>query len=414
MRIAIIGAGVSGLVTAHLLQAEHEITLFEAGSHVGGHTHTVDVAAWGHHYAVDTGFVVFNERTYPLFVRLLDRLGVGSRPTSMSFSVRCERSGLEYCGTSLNTLFAQRRNLLRPSFYRLLTDIPRFNRLARRHLIDEPRGVSLGEFLAAGRFSRQLVEHYLVPMGAAIWSTSPSRIRDTPARFFLEFLDNHGLLSTNGHYTWRVVEGGSRAYVDALIGPFRDRIRLRTPVRRIDRHADRVEVFTDGAGAESFDQVVLATHSDQALALLTEPTPQEREILGTIPYQHNGALLHTDAALLPRARRAWASWNCHLPRRPMDSVALTYNMTHLQGLDTPEPFCVTLNRPEEVNPERVVRELSFSHPLFTPAAVDAQVRHDEISGRNRTHFCGAYWGKGFHEDGVRSALEVGRRFGAGL
>ncbi len=404
MRIAVVGAGISGLVAAERLQrSRHEVTLFEAGDHLGGHTLTSDVEIDGRTHAVDAGFVVFNEATYPEFTRLLARLGVATKPTSMSFSVRCERSGLEYCGTSLNTFFAQRRNLLRLSWYRLLAEIVRFNRLARAEVGRTPAGLALGEFLYLHDFSPALVERYLVPMTAAIWSSDPERMLETPAGFLFSFLDNHRLLSVDAHHPWRVVAGGSRRYVEALTAPFRDRVRLRTPVRRIVRRARSVEVRTD-AGAESFDQVVVAAHSDQALALLAEPTPREREVLGAIPYQRNEAVLHTDPALLPKNRRARASWNYLVPAEPVDRVLVTYDMSRLQGLPTREPVCVSLNLTERVAPGRVLRKFTFRHPLFTPAAVAAQARRSEISGVGRVHYCGAYWGNGFHEDGVVSGL----------
>jgi predicted NAD/FAD-binding protein len=410
MRLAIVGTGISGLVAAHLLHEEHDLTLFEAQSHVGGHTLTSDVSMDGEDYAVDAGFIVYNETNYPNFVRLLDRLGVETQPTNMSFSVKDEATGLEYAGTSLNALFAQRRNLLNAGFLRMLRDIGRFNKHARHSLASGLGSQTLGEFLEQGGYSRRFVEHYLVAMAAAIWSTDPERMLSVPARFLFGFLDNHGLLSIDGHHQWRVIEGGSRTYVNALIEPFRDRIHLETPVRSIERSPNGVDVTTSTA-SESFDQVIVATHSDQALAMITNPSSAEREILSAMPYQLNDAVLHTDASVLPDRRRAWASWNYLLPSQPSDRVAVTYNMSELQGLDTPTPFCVSLNMTGRVDPMKIIRSFRFSHPLFTPESVVAQQRHAEISGRDRIHYCGAYWRNGFHEDGVVSALEVGKAFG---
>lgn len=413
MRIAIVGAGISGLVAGHLLSREHQVVLFEAADYIGGHTNTVDVEIGERSWAVDTGFIVFNTRTYPNFIRLLERLGVASKPTEMSFSVKCERSGLEYNGTSLNGVFAQRRNLVRPAFHRMLRDILRFYRGARELLDDGDERLTLGEYLRTRQYSRAFIDWHIVPMGAAVWSADPVALLEFPARTFARFFDNHGFLQLSDRPPWRVVCGGSRSYVAPLTRPYRDQIRLRTPVRAIRREPRRVVVVTD-AGAEIFDHVVLATHSDQSLALLADPSEREREILGAIGYQRNEAVLHTDDSVLPRRRRAWAAWNYHLLDRAGGPVAVTYNMNILQGLDAPAPFCVTLNHDAAIDPGRVLRRFVYHHPVFTPRAIAAQRRHAEISGVNRTHYCGAYWRHGFHEDGVRSALAVGSYFGAGI
>ena len=414
MRIAIVGTGISGLVAAHRLRPEHQLTVFEADSHVGGHTLTTDVEWDGRRYAVDAGFIVFNEVNYPHLVRLFDELRVDSQETSMSFSVRCERTGLEYAGTSLAALFAQRRNALRPSFWRLLADVVRFNRDGRRLLADGRMEATLGETLARGGYSESFTERYLVPMGAAIWSMPPERMLDFPAAVFLRFLDNHGLLGIRGHHTWRSVVGGSRRYVEKLVAPFADRIRTDTPVRRIRRGARGVRIETVAGERADFDRVVIATHSDQALRLLADPTDAELEVLGAIPYQRNTALLHTDTSVLPRRRRAWASWNYHVPRRPADRVRVTYNLKMLQRLESRAPtFCVSLNMDDRIDPRRVLRRFEFTHPVFGPGSVEAQRRRAEVSGVGRTHFCGAYWGHGFHEDGVVSGLAVAREIEAG-
>jgi uncharacterized protein len=403
MKIAVIGAGIAGNVAAWHLQREgHDITVFEAGSHVGGHTHTHEID--GH--AIDTGFIVFNDRTYPNFVRLLDTLRVASQPSSMSFSVRNDESGLEYNGSGFSTLFAQRRNLVRPSFYRMLADIVRFNREAPR-LLATPGSRTLGDFLRESRFSREFIRDYLVPMGAAIWSTDPARMLAFPAQFFVRFLHNHGMLSIDDRPQWRVIRGGSARYVEKLAAPFRHRVRLNTPVRSVRRFPWEVRV--DG---ERFDYAFIACHADQALAMLSDASALEREVLGAIGYQENEAVLHTDTSLLPRRRGAWAAWNYHVLPGRLGPVALTYNMNILQNLQARETYCVTLNRTGDIDPARVRRRMVYHHPLFTPAAVAAQKRHSEVNGAQRTYYCGAYWRFGFHEDGVMSALAALRHFHA--
>jgi uncharacterized protein len=412
MKIAIVGSGIAGNVAAHRLHREHDITVYEAADHVGGHSHTHDIELDGRHLAVDTGFIVFNRRTYPHFIALLDELGVASQDSSMSFSVRDERSGLEYNGTSLNALFAQRRNLLRPSFLGMVRDILRFNREAPA-LLDEPGGeVPLGELLARGRYGRAFVEHYIVPMGAAIWSTDAGSMLDFPARFFVRFLHHHGMLSVDDRPVWRTVSGGSARYVERLVAPFRDRVRLRTPVQQVRRLPGGVIVQPHGAKAERYDALFLACHSDQALALLADASRAEREVLRAIPYQRNEAVLHTDARLLPRRRLAHAAWNYHVLPDRSRPVALTYHMNILQRLDATAPLLVTLNRSDEIDPARVIKRITYHHPLYTPASVAAQARQREINGVRGTYFCGAYWRNGFHEDGVVSALEAVSHFEA--
>jgi predicted NAD/FAD-binding protein len=410
MRIAIVGSGIAGNVVAHRLHREHEITVYESAGRIGGHSHTHDIELQGRRFAVDTGFIVFNRRTYPRFVALLGELGVASQDSSMSFSVRDEGSGLEYNGTSLNALFAQRGNLLRPSFLGMVRDILRFNREAPA-LLDEPGGeLPLGELLARGRYGRAFVDHYIVPMGAAIWSTDARSMLEFPARFFVRFLHHHGMLSIDERPVWRTVSGGSARYVERLVAPFRHRIRLATPVQSLRRIPGGVIVTPRGVPAQRFDAVFLACHSDQALALLADATPAEREVLGAIPYQRNEAVLHTDARLLPKKRLAWAAWNYHVLPDRSGPVALTYHMNILQRLDAPLPLLVTLNRSDVIDPARVLRRITYHHPLFTPASVAAQGRQREINGVRDTYFCGAYWRNGFHEDGVVSALEAVSHF----
>lgn len=407
MKIAIIGTGIAGNVAAYKLAKQHDITVFEADNRIGGHTNTVDVVAAGQKWAVDTGFIVFNDVTYPHFIALLDELGVESQPSEMSFSVRSERRPLEYNGASLNALFAQRSNLFRPSFYRMLLDILRFNREATALLDDPENTITLGDFLSENGYSQQFVEHYIVPMGAAIWSATPDGMRSVPAAFFVRFFHNHGLLSVDDRPTWRVIKGGSRNYLDKLTGGHRDRIRLNCAVEWIRRHPQYIEVKARGAEIERYDRVFLACHSDQALALLADPTSQEQEVLGAIAYQQNEAVLHTDDSLMPRRRRAWAAWNYHIPgghADPGGKVALTYNMNILQGLDAPLEFCVTLNHTHAIDPQKIIQVIQYAHPVFTQQAVAAQQRHREVNGARGTYFCGAYWRNGFHEDGVVSAL----------
>ncbi len=410
MKIAIVGTGIAGNLAARELARDHEITVFEADQRIGGHVHTVELEHGGKSWSVDTGFIVYNERTYPNFCRLLDELQVPTRESRMSFSVRCERSGLEYCGHTLNTLFAQRRNLLRPSFHRMIRDILRFNREAPTLLDGPDENLSLGSYLVRESYSREFVEHYILPMGAAIWSAEPRRLRGMPAGFFVRFFHNHGMLDLKDRPVWRVIQGGSVNYMNRLIAGHRERIRAGMPVRRLRREEDAVWVECEGHAPERFDQVFLACHSDEALALLEKPTEAEREVLGAIPYQANEAVLHTDASLMPRRRLAWAAWNYHLPAEPKKQVALSYNMNILQGLDAPVDFCVTLNNTEAIAPEHVIRRISYRHPVFTPEGIAAQQRHKELNGTQRTWYCGAYWRNGFHEDGVVSALAALEHF----
>jgi predicted NAD/FAD-binding protein len=404
MRIAVIGSGISGMVAAYHLSRDHDITVYEAGSHIGGHTHTVDVEHQGRSFAVDTGFIVYNDWTYPNFVRLMDELQVGWQPSQMSFSVRCEKTNLEYNGTSLNSLFAQRRNVLRPSFLRMVKDILRFNRSAPELLAGDDNSLSLGDYLAANGYSRYFVDHYIIPMGAAIWSSRPIDMLKFPARFFVEFFSNHGFLSVDERPTWRVIRGGSREYVSRLTAPYADRIHLNTPVAAIQRQPHQVVVRLKNGGVEAFDQVFMACHSDQALKLLCDPSHEERDILGAIPYQANEALLHTDERLMPRRPLARAAWNYHLPIEQYERVTVTYNMNILQSLNAPVQFLLTLNRSADVDPKKILGSYVYHHPVYTAAAVAAQKRRHEINGTRRTYYCGAYWSYGFHEDGVKSAL----------
>jgi predicted NAD/FAD-binding protein len=416
MRIAIIGSGVSGLVCAHLLHGRHDVVLFEAEDRPGGHSHTQRVELADATADVDTGFLVYNERTYPLFCRLLDRLGVETQPSDMSFSVSDERAGIEWRGSSPSSVFAQRRNLARPAFARMLLDVGRFNRLARGLLEDPPPDhVTLEDVLAPHRWSAGFRDWYLVPLGSSIWSADPSTFTRIPAATFVRFFERHGLLRLRDQPSWRTVTGGSQSYVQAVLRPLRaeGRLRLGTPIEKIRREAGGVELVGPG-GAESFDHVIVATHSDQAVRLLSDPDRLESGTLGAIRYQPNRATLHTDARLLPHNRRAWASWNYHRLQGESPRATLTYHLNQLQALPSRTPVLVTLNRDEAIDPERVLARMEYAHPVLDPPAIAAQRRHGEINGARRTWFCGAYWGYGFHEDGVRSAVETCRALGVTL
>ncbi|HET8790601.1 MAG TPA: FAD-dependent oxidoreductase [Modicisalibacter sp.] len=402
------------MTAGYMLSQHHAVSLFEASERLGGHTATMDVACDGRSYAIDTGFIVFNDWTYPHFQRLLATLGIESQPTEMSFSVHEAGADFEYNGHTLATLFAQRRNLLRPRFYRLLADILRFNRSAQRDL-DSGRlnpAMTLGDYLEQGRYGRDFRQRYLLPMGAAIWSASSADLERFPLTFFVRFFKNHGLLSVDQRPQWYTLVGGSRRYIPALTAPYAERIHLDCPVHSISRDESGVTVVSP-RGEERFDQVVLACHADQALALLADASPAEREVLAALPYQDNEVVLHTDTRLLPRRRRAWASWNYRLDGRCADARAsVTYNMNILQRIDAPRTFCVTLNDSDAIDPAKVLGRYRYAHPCFTLDGQMAQARHAEISGpERRTHYCGAYWRNGFHEDGVWSALRVAEALG---
>jgi predicted NAD/FAD-binding protein len=414
-RIAIIGSGIAGMTAAWHLHRSHDITLFEADSRLGGHTATVDVERHGRRYAVDTGFIVFNDWTYPNFIALLEAVGAEWQWSDMSFSLSCARTGLEYNGTSVDTLFAQRRNILNPSFLRMIADILRFNGRARALLAGDDDTLTLGAYLAREGYSRAFTERYILPMGRAIWSATGEAMLAFPARFFVDFFDRHGFLNVDDRPTWRAVKGGSREYARRLVAPFGDRVRLSTPVRRVLRDAAGVSVTTEGPGGlstERFDAVFFACHADQTLAMLADADADEREILGAWPFQPNDTVLHTDARILPRTPRARAAWNYHLLDPDPGRVTLTYDMNVLQALDAPEKFLVTLNRAADIDPDKVLGRWTYHHPVYTPAAVAAQRRRGEISGRRGAFHCGAWWRYGFHEDGVVSALWALRDFAA--
>lgn len=410
MRIAVIGSGIAGLASAWLLSRAHNVTLFEANDYFGGHTHTHDIELHGKHYAIDTGFIVHNPTHYPLLTRLFEELGVVSQPTTMSFSVHNATTGLEYNATTLDTLFCQRRNLLSPRFIGMVRDLLRFYREAPVLLTQPDSGQSLRDYLAVHGYGAAFRDEHLVPMASALWSSPPTRILEFPVLYLVQFMANHHMLQVSGRPGWRVVRGGSASYVRALRSTWRVHERPACPVYAVRRDQQQVHIESF-AGNESFDQVVLACHSDQALALLSDAGQHEREILGAIPYQENDVVLHTDAALLPRRRKAWAAWNAGIPREPDAPCTVSYCMNLLQTLDSPDPFVVTLNRTQAIDPAKMLRRMRYHHPVYTRAAVAAQSRKAEIQGHRRTWFAGAYWGWGFHEDGMRSAVEVAARLG---
>jgi uncharacterized protein len=410
MRIAIIGSGISGLTLAHHLHPHHDITVFEANSHIGGHTHTHAVDLFGKSYQVDTGFIVFNDRTYPNFNQLLDELKVPWQASQMSFSVRNEMTGLEYNGTTINSLFAQRSNFFKPSFYGMIRDILRFNKESLA-LLESGDEISLGEYLTQNNYKPLFINNYIVPMGAAIWSTDAQQMMNFPTRFLVRFFHHHGMLTVNNRPQWRTIVGGSARYVEKLTEQFMPQIRLNTPIATVKRLKDCVKIKPQHDVEESFDYVFFACHSDQALKLLgANASAAERDILGAIPYQENSIYLHHDASLLPKRKLAWAAWNYHVTPTIGDKVLVTYNMNILQNLQSAEPILVTLNHTDLINPAKVIKRLKYTHPVYTIAGAAAQARHAEISGQNRTGFAGAYWRNGFHEDGVASTLTALEHF----
>ncbi|KEA49939.1 FAD-dependent oxidoreductase [Mangrovibacter sp. MFB070] len=411
MNIAIIGSGITGLTCAWRLAGHHQVTLFEASPTLGGHTATVDVDTHQGSWAIDTGFIVYNDRTYPRFMGLLSELGIQGQKTEMSFSVHNPITGLEYNGHTLASLFAQRTNLLNPRFWHLLAEIMRFNRLAKSAL-HQPvgDGDTLQTFLERHRFNAFFARHYILPMGAAIWSSSLQEMRRFPLALFLQFFNNHGLLDITQRPQWYVVPGGSREYIRAITTRLAGRLEIRsnTPVEQVTRHPGSVEIAANGALAH-FDQVIFACHANQALAMLGNPTPAEQQVLGAIGWQQNDVILHRDRRWLPDRERAWASWNYRLSNNNAEHTraCVTYNMNILQGLPKGSPlFCVTLNPPEPIDENLVWRRFSYEHPVFNPQSWQAQARRGEINGQQHSWFCGAYWYNGFHEDGVRSALDV--------
>lgn len=414
--IAVIGSGISGLVSANLLSKEHRVTLYEKNDYIGGHTATVEVEVAGKTYDIDTGFIVFNDRTYPLFLRMLDTINVGKQPTEMSFSVFNTATGLEYNGHNLNTLFSQRKNIFSLKFWRLLRSIVRFNKsckaLYASGQIDEQ--MTLGQFLTEHDFSEFFSQHYILPMGAAIWSTSLVEMKQFPLKFFIQFFYHHGLLNINDRPQWYVIPGGSASYIPNLVKPFNDRIKLNRNIAFIDQSLSKPVIQFENGDTKQFDEIVLACHSDQALKLLKSPTPLQQQILGDIGYSENEVVLHLDENLLPKQKLSWASWNYQLDNNRERPASVTYNMNILMGLNTPHTFCVTLNQTDQIDPDKILRKFTYHHPIFNKKSFVAQGRRHEICGKNHIHFAGAYWYNGFHEDGVRSAVDVASRFGINL
>jgi len=414
--IAIIGSGISGLTAAYLLSKKNHVTVFEKNDRIGGHTATVDIEKNGQSFAIDTGFIVFNDKTYPNFLALLSEIGIGKQATQMSFSVHNCQTGMEYNGHNLNTLFAQRRNLFRPKFWGLVTEILRFNKQCKA-IFDSQNyqdGMTLGQFLTENNFSDFFAEHYILPMGAAIWSSSLSQMEDFEFRFFVQFFHNHGLLNIADRPQWYVIPKGSRSYLKPLCQPFENNIKLNADISGISRSDNKVHLHFNQNPSESFDDVVVACHSDEALALLNDATEDETAILSAMPYSENSVILHTDKTLLPKREKAWASWNYQLSQDRSKAASVTYNMNILQGIESENTFCVTLNQKEDIDPNLILREFTYHHPIFSSESIQAQQQRDKICGINQTHFAGAYWHSGFHEDGVRSAIEVAKRFGCSL
>jgi predicted NAD/FAD-binding protein len=414
LKIAIVGSGISGLTAAYLLSKKHDVTVFESADRIGGHTATIDVEWKGEQHCIDTGFIVFNDRTYPNFIRLLDQLGVASQESSMGFSVSDKTTGIEYAGNNLNTVFAQRKNIFSPSYLKMLKDILRFNAEAKNDLEQNriDNDMTLGDYLTEKRYSSRFRDLYLIPMGAAIWSASCAQMLRFPLRFFLAFFSNHGLLTVKDKPQWRVIKGGSKAYLPSLTQPFSDQIRTATKIKNISREQDCVNIDFDLGERACFDHVVLACHSDQALSLLGDAGAAEKSILGDIHYQDNSVILHTDVRMLPKNRLTWSSWNYLIDQDKSALPKLTYNMNILQGLTSAYTFCVTLNADEDIDPESIIGRFSYAHPQFSVAAWHAQQKKADICGVNRTSFCGAYWANGFHEDGVVSAIDAVSRIDA--
>ncbi len=410
MRIAVIGSGISGLASAWLMSREHEVTLFEANDYLGGHTHTHAISRHGREFAVDSGFIVYNRAHYPLLSAMFDELGVASQPTTMSFSVQNEATGLEYNATDIDTLFCQRRNIVSRRFLGMVRDLVRFYRNAQSLLVGAEGDPTIGEYLARHRYGDAFRDDHLVPMASALWSSPSTTIMAFPARSLVQFMANHQMLQLSGRPEWRVVRGGSASYVRAMRARWNVDERLHCPVRAVRRDADIVRVRT-ADGIEQFDEVVFACHSDEALALLDDADASEHEILAAIEWQSNDAVLHVDESLLPRNRKAWAAWNAFVPREPEAACTVSYCMNLLQDIDAPEPFIVTLNRSGDIDPRHVLKRMHYRHPVFSHASIAAQRRKADIQGQRHTWFAGAYWGWGFHEDGMRSAVAVARDLG---
>lgn len=415
MKIAVIGSGISGMASAYYLSKSHEVHLFEASDRLGGHTNTIDVTIGKKNYAVDTGFIVFNSKNYPLFSALMNEIGVEHQNSHMSFSVKSQKDGLEYNGTSINSLFCQRINLFRPKFHRMVRDIIRFNKEATQYFLKyahaaTDESMTIEEFANRNNYSEEFIENYLVPMGAALWSASRGEMRQFPLNFFVRFFHHHGMLTVDARPQWYVIKGGSKSYIPKLTARYSDNIHLKAKVSKVKRTSDGVEVYIDGETLK-FDHVVFSSHADHTLQILDNPTDQESEILGAFKYRPNDVLLHTDTSILPKSKLGHASWNYFIPEFERERVAVTYNMNILQSIKAHETFLVSLNMDDLIDPSKVIKKIAYSHPVFDLEASNAQKRWSEISGQDRIHYTGAYWGNGFHEDGTRSAFQVAHSFG---
>jgi predicted NAD/FAD-binding protein len=416
-KIAVVGSGISGLTCAYLLSKDYEVHLFESESRLGGHTHTHDIETKSGKYKIDTGFIVCNDRNYPNFMKLLDKIGLETQPSFMSFSVKSPKDNVEYNGTSLNALFCQRLNLIRPRFYRMIYDIIRFNKEATRYYLEHKNQthveITLEEYLEKNNYSTEFTEHYIMPMGAAIWSASREEMRSFPLHFFVRFFHHHGMLTVDQRPQWRVLKGGSSSYISKLTENFAQNIHLNSEVISVSRNANGVSLKTQGAEF-TFDHVILACHADQAKAILKDPSEEEASVMNGFSYRPNNILLHTDESILPKSKLGHASWNYYIPKEVKNHVAVTYHMNILQSIKAPESFLVSLNMDEFIDPKKVLKKISYSHPVYNFNAVKSQSLWSTVSGKNKVHFCGAYWGNGFHEDGVKSALQVTAMFGINL
>ncbi len=411
MRIAIVGTGISGLSAAWLLAEGNELTLFEANDYIGGHTNTVRVKEGQQSIPVDTGFIVFNQQNYPNLCRLFDRLQIPSRDSDMSFSVKCEASGLEYKGSSLRTLFTQKRNIFKPAFLRMLKDILTLHRRAPKHLangLDE--AITVADYARQHGYSEYFMNNYLLPLGASLWSCPPAAFKHFPMRFVLEFLNNHGMLQINNRPVWKTVAGGANTYIKKLIPPFASRIFVKSPVKQVIRHDNRVTVRLISGKQEEFDEVIMACHADQSLRLIADPDEAEKHLLSAFNYQYNEAILHTDSTILPKQKPAWASWNYRIPTRHQGNTQVSYNMNMLQGIESTHTYCVSLNQADAIRTDRIIKKIGYHHPVFTPGRDAAQSQHEQLIRRKRISYCGAYWGYGFHEDGINSGLAVAAAF----
>tara|TARA_B110001469_G_C9638897_1_gene320880 strand:- start:297 stop:1538 length:1242 start_codon:yes stop_codon:yes gene_type:complete len=404
MKIAIVGAGISGNAIAHLLHKEHKITLFEKNDRIGGHSHTHKIQIEDKTISVDTGFIVFNKKTYPLFTSLLDQLGVDYEDSNMSFSVFSKLSGLEYNGTNLNTLFSQRKNLFNFKFIKMVLEIFRFNKKALE-LLSTKEEITLGDYLANHNYSSYFSKHYILPMGSAIWSSNIETMLNFPAKFFVKFFHNHGMLNINDRPQWLTITGGSESYVKKLCEPFINSIKLNSNIRFIERMENKV-IIHHNQGSENFDYLFMACHSNEALKLIKDTSYVEKELLGSIPYADNDVYLHTDASIMPKHKLSWAAWNYNIDNKNHEPISLTYNMNILQNIKSESPLLVTLNPKSNIDPKKIIKKLNYSHPTFNIDGINAQKKHHLISGVNRTFYAGAYWGNGFHEDGVKSAYDA--------